>query len=143
MLTNKPSNLICIVTYNAHVKRIIAKTIDTDIEFKSLKGIKTFLLECAALMILLKTREELENVFEDICNAIMETVNEKAKHAITILSAVCCVKSKVEIGKLMEDALDDDKILEIQEEFYDVHKSSTTVCENTKCYEHYWKNCHS
>ena len=137
-ITNKPSNLICIVTCNAYVIRRIAKTIDTDPEFKSLKGIKSFLLECAALIILSKTIEELDNMFEDILNVIMERDNEKARHAITLLSGVR-KKSKVEIEKLMENAFDNDKNLELEEEFYDVHKGSTTVCENTKCYKQYWK----
>ena len=85
-ITNKPSNLICIVTCNAHVIRRIAKTIDTDPKFNSLKGIKSFLLECAVLITLLKTIKELDNVFEDILNVIMERDNEKARHAITLLS---------------------------------------------------------
>ena len=39
----------------------------------------------------------------------------------------------------MENAFDNNKILAIEEEFYDVHKGSTTVCENTKCYKHHSK----
>ena len=136
---NKPAALILILTCNAHVIRRIAKTIENDNQFKKLKAIRTFLLECAGLIIMSKTIQELDNVFDDILNVILKRNEKEASYAITLLSGIQA-KSKGEIQGLMEDALNNDKILEIEEEFYDVHKSSTTVCENSKFYQRYWKN---
>ena len=49
------------------------------------------------------------------------------------------MKLEAEIGKMMENAFDNNILLEIEEEFCDVHKSSTSVCEASKFYEHFWK----
>ena len=73
--------------------------------------------------------EELDNVFEDILNMIMERDN---------IFSGARNKSKVEIENLMENTFDNDKILQI-EKFYDAHKNSESVCEECKFYEHYWK----
>ena len=63
-----------------------------------MKNINTFLLECAALIIFSKTMEELDNVFKDILNVILERDRERAKIAITLLFGVRKKKLKNEIG---------------------------------------------
>ena len=82
--------------------------------------------------------EESDNVFKDILNVIMEKDNEQARRAITILSGAQN-KSKVKIENLMVNAFNNDTILEIEEEFYDVHKNRTSVYEESKFYEHFRK----
>ena len=64
------STTILILTSNAHLLRRIAKTIDKNM--LSFKSIKNFLMECAALVIMCRTMQELDVVFDDILRVIFE-----------------------------------------------------------------------
>ena len=95
-------------------------------------------MECSALVIMSRTMEELDLVFNDILHVILERDHTKAQPALTYLSASKSKKER-ELEDAIEKAEREDLFREIEEEFYDLHKSSKTVYENSKFYERYWR----
>ena len=65
-----PPKTIFILTCNAHLLRRIEKDIDKDMP--ELKSMKNFLMECSALIIMCRTMQELDVVFDDILHVILE-----------------------------------------------------------------------
>ena len=125
-----------ILTCNAHLLRRIAKAIEKDMP--ELKSMKNFLMKCSALIIMCRTMEELDVVFNDILHVILERDATKAQVALIYLSAAKN-KSKGEIEYVIKNSEKQEFYREIEEEFYDFYKSSNTVYQNSKFYEYYWK----
>ena len=110
-----------ILTCNAHLLRRIAKAIDKDMP--ELKSMKNFLMKCSALIIMCKTIEELDVVFDDILHVILERDVTKSQAALIYLSPAKN-KSKGEIVDVIKNSEKEELYREIEEEFYDLHKSS-------------------
>ena len=122
-----PSTTVLIFTCNAHLLRRISKAIEKDM--LALKSIKNFLMERAALVIMCRTMQELDVVFDDILRVILERDDEKAQSALMYLSAAKN-KNKVKIEDVIISSEKEELYREIEKEFYDLHKSSKTVYEN-------------
>ena len=86
-------------------------------------------MERAALVIMCRTMQELDVVFDDILRVILERDDEKAQSALMYLSAAKN-KNKVKIEDVIISSEKEELYREIEKEFYDLHKSSKTVYEN-------------